>query len=230
MLLGICLVILVGCGGHSTGKPTATFQDYFNYANGTQINGQVSATGQKWGVTGYNPQSAQVWSKKLVFYPESKKPSGPWYAFVDTGSSVRSYSATFTLAANGGAGDCNIAAMIIYADPNNITNRMIHTQVNCAGVVLTWWDEKSQEQFPQFSSSASGNWVSNMKMTAGNTYTVKLSWDGSEWVHFTGPDGGTLSFHDPHFASVGGSGIIWEEGSDPTDTLYCELSAITTTD
>jgi hypothetical protein len=97
-----------------------TFQDSFNYLDGTQLSGQTAPTGQGWGVTGYNLTDAQVWQNRLISYPVAAE-AGPWYAYVNTGSNVHSYSATFTLVANAGSAKCSAATMIIYGDPTDIT-------------------------------------------------------------------------------------------------------------
>ncbi len=231
---GLLLIALAGWGGElkpvnaPAPRSNITFKDSFAYPDGTQIGGQTAPTGQHWSITGYDIETAQVWSNELVHYPQGSSASGPWYAYVNTGSAVHAYSARFRLVANGGANNCAVSAMIIYANPNSITDKMIHTELNCRGIVLTWWNGSSQHNFPVYSSAPTGAWVSGMTMTAGNTYTVTLMWDGSESVYFIGPDGLLITFRDPNFASVGGAGIIWEEAADPTDSLYTKLANVTT--
>jgi hypothetical protein len=210
--------------------PTAaiTFQDSFNYLDGTQLSGQTAPTGQTWGVTGYNLTDAQVWQDRLISYPTSAE-AGPWYAYVNTGSNVHSYSATFTLVADAGSAKCNGAAMIIYGDTTNITNKMIHAIIDCNSAYVTWWNGTSQNNSPAYSSSINGDWTSAMTMAPGGTYTVTLSWDGGDWVYVTGPDGGIISLRDPNFALAGGAGIIWETSSSPTEPAYPALSNVTVT-
>jgi hypothetical protein len=202
-----------------------TFEDSFNYPDGAQINGQTAPTGQTWGITGYDLTDAQVWQDRLISYPIAAE-AGPWYAYVNTGNNVHSYSATFTLIANAGSASCGAGTMIIYGDPT-ITNKMIHAIIGCSGEYVTWWNGTSQDNPPAYSSSINGDWTSGMSMAPGGTYTVTLSWDGGDWVYVTGPDGGVISFRDPNFALVGGSGIVWELYSSPTELEYPALSNVT---